>query len=52
MTVDLEDGFAADVNGLAFIFAGWGYGDWELKAVPAHWQRAMEPGRLGELLMH
>lgn len=32
-----EDGQAADANGLAFYFVGWGYGEWEPYRFPVHW---------------
>ena len=33
-----EDGEAADANRLAFLIAGWGYGEWRPGTFPACWQ--------------
>ena len=46
-----EDGAAADQNGIAFVAATWGYGDFALTACAAHWQSASSPKHLLELLV-
>ena len=46
-----EDGAAADQNGIAFVAATWGYGDFASTACAAHWQSARSPKHLQELLI-
>lgn len=41
-----EDGQAADANALDFFAVGWGYGEWEAAAIPAHWRLLSSPAQL------
>lgn len=43
-----EDGLAARANGLAFVAAGWGYGEWELADMPQAWHLSMDVRNLLE----
>lgn len=38
-----EDGEAASANGMPFIAAGWGYGDWGKVELPADWRLVRSP---------
>lgn len=46
-----EDGIAADINGIPFIAAHWGYGEFALADSPPHWMHARSPASLLELLL-
>ena len=41
-----EDGNAATVNGMMFIAAGWGYGNWNSTQLPDGWTYACFPGQI------
>lgn len=44
-----EDGEAASANGMPFIAAGWGYGDWDGVDMPADWHLVRSPQEITEL---
>lgn len=46
-----EDGHAADSNGITFVAAHWGYGDFVPTNCPTHWLHATSPAELLELLI-
>ncbi len=46
------DGFAASANGLYFIAADWGYGNFENWDSITSWSRASQPADLLEALLH
>jgi len=41
-----EDGEAAQANGMAFVAAGWGYGEWETAHLPSGWTLLTSPSEL------
>jgi len=45
-----EDGEAAAANGMPFIAAGWGYGNWDGAEMPADWHLIRSPYELTEQL--
>lgn len=47
----LEDGEAADANGMPFYAATWGYGDWKLIS-RSSWKHAGSPTELMDLLIY
>jgi phosphoglycolate phosphatase len=38
-----EDGEAAQANGMAFVAAGWGYGEWDSAKMPIGWRFVENP---------
>ncbi|MDR0634540.1 MAG: HAD hydrolase-like protein, partial [Azoarcus sp.] len=46
----IEDGAAAEANGLPFIAATWGYGSQRVAAMAARWREAATPRELGQML--
>lgn len=46
-----EDGVAADANGLDFIAAEWGYGDWSKHKLPHSWLRVENPIKMEALFI-
>ncbi|MDR2092193.1 MAG: HAD family hydrolase [Azoarcus sp.] len=47
----MEDGVAAEANGLPFIAAAWGYGGPRAEAMVARWRMAATPRELGRMLL-
>lgn len=45
-----EDGIAADANQIPFIAVKWGYGDFNVATLPAHWQITPTPNDLRAML--
>lgn len=45
-----EDGEAARANGMPFVIAGWGYGEWDVTVPPIEWIYTDSPQKFIELL--